>query len=173
MQEDDFIKLRRGKWSQLDVPHKGWFCVDLEDTDDASTTCEMCESQEIRYVHHMKHDQYPSILKVGCVCAGNMEENLTEAMNRDNFLKSRSNKRKKWLDRNWRVSQKGNDTIKSGGFLITIFESNGMMNYSIKTGFEEEPIFSKKQYMNSNTAKLAAFDRITLLLIENMRTNNI
>ena len=55
------------------VPHKGWFCVDLEDLGDILGTCEMCETQSIRYVHHMEHHDYPDVLGVGRVCAEKME----------------------------------------------------------------------------------------------------
>jgi hypothetical protein len=48
-----------GKWAQPGVPHKGWRCVDIEDLGEPSATCEMCEAQEIRYVHHMEHPSYP------------------------------------------------------------------------------------------------------------------
>ena len=30
----------------------------------------MCQMQEIRYVHHMQHSQYPDVLGCGCVCDG-------------------------------------------------------------------------------------------------------
>ena len=45
-----------GKWSQPGVPHKGWSCdhvVDLGIYERA--ICEMCEKQEIRFVHSMSH----------------------------------------------------------------------------------------------------------------------
>ena len=41
-----------GKWSQAGVPHKGWIWVDIEDLGEPSATCEMCETQEIRYVQY-------------------------------------------------------------------------------------------------------------------------
>lgn len=59
-----------GKWSQPGVPHKGWTCLDIEDLGEPSATCEMCEAQEIRYVHHMEHPNYSGSLGCGCVCAG-------------------------------------------------------------------------------------------------------
>jgi hypothetical protein len=48
--------------------------------------CEMCESQTIRYVQHMEHPDYPDVLKVGCICAGHMEENLSEYIGRDSCM---------------------------------------------------------------------------------------
>ncbi|GHV31592.1 hypothetical protein AGMMS4952_20620 [Spirochaetia bacterium] len=66
MDENYYFENRRGKWSDKGVPHKGWKCIDIEDLGEPSLTCEMCESQEIRYVHYMKHPGYKDILKVGC-----------------------------------------------------------------------------------------------------------
>jgi hypothetical protein len=39
----------------------------------------MCESQAVRFVHYMEHDDYPEVLEVGCVCAGHMEQDLEGA----------------------------------------------------------------------------------------------
>lgn len=53
MNEENHIHNKHGKWSQKNIPHKDWTCIDIEDTGELSTTCEMCESQSIRYVHYM------------------------------------------------------------------------------------------------------------------------
>ena len=70
MDEIDLIKNRRGKWSQPNIPHKGWRCVDIEDSGELSSTCQMCESQQIRFIHYMEHKDYSDSLAVGCYCAG-------------------------------------------------------------------------------------------------------
>lgn len=44
-----------GKWSQPNVPHKGWVCETVENSGSGGPMCEMCEAQEIRYVHVMSH----------------------------------------------------------------------------------------------------------------------
>ena len=36
-------------------PHKGWTCTSVEDLNMPDVTCEMYETQDIRYVHHMEH----------------------------------------------------------------------------------------------------------------------
>jgi hypothetical protein len=43
-----------GKWSQAGVPHRGWSCVGVEDLGAPEATCEMCETQKIRYVHPVR-----------------------------------------------------------------------------------------------------------------------
>ena len=72
-----------GKWGRPGVPQKGWTCVGIEDLEEPSAVCEMCETQEIRYVHYMEHSHYPDQLGVGCVCAGHMEEDYEGARRRD------------------------------------------------------------------------------------------
>ncbi|MDH5718875.1 MAG: hypothetical protein OEZ22_14710 [Spirochaetia bacterium] len=166
MTEVEFIKNKRGKWSQLGVPHKGWRCIEIEDSEELSCNCEMCESQPIRYIHHMNHTDYPEILKVGCVCAGHMEGNLIAAKKRDDFMKSRNSKRKRWLSRKWKTSSRGNEYIKVDGYLVTIYEKNTEWKGVVKDLTTEKPFFSKRKYFSSNEVKLASFDLITKFLSE-------
>jgi hypothetical protein len=49
----------------------------------------MCEVQQIRYVHFMKHPSLPDELEVGCVCAGWMEEDMQAAKSREKNAKRR------------------------------------------------------------------------------------
>ncbi|GHV93821.1 hypothetical protein AGMMS50293_01410 [Spirochaetia bacterium] len=51
MNEEYFFVNKKGKWSEPGVPYKGWTCIDVEDIEEPCLTCEMCESQLIRYVH--------------------------------------------------------------------------------------------------------------------------
>lgn len=38
------LHTQRGKWSEATVPHKGWSCVGVDDLEEPSQVCEMCES---------------------------------------------------------------------------------------------------------------------------------
>ena len=78
----------RGKWSQQGVPQKGWQCIDFEDLGGLDGICEMCETQSIRYVHHMEHSDYDAVLGVGSVCAENMGEDYTAPREREKKAKS-------------------------------------------------------------------------------------
>src|SRR5262245_50790777 len=93
-----------GKWREPGVPHRGWTCVDIEDLGEPSHTCEMCETMVVRYAHAMTHPDYPEELRVGCICAGHMEEDLIGAQRREATFKARQARRAKWLTRQWRVS---------------------------------------------------------------------
>jgi hypothetical protein len=166
MNENDAIKQKRGKWSEPTVPHKGWSCTDIEVLERPELTCEMCESQTIRYVHHMYHPEYGDELKVGCICAGHMEQNLLTAKRRDDFMRSRVSKRKRWLSRNWKNSKKGNEYLKTDGYLVTVFYRNGNWVGYIKEINREYNITSRKKYDNSDKIKLACFDMLTKKLSE-------
>ena len=169
MNEDMYVKKGHGKWSQEGVPHKGWVCIDIEDMEEASETCEMCESQQIRYVHHMRHKDYPDILSVGCICAGNMEENYSRAKSRDDFMRKRASKRLRWIDhRNWKISRNGNDFIKTDGYIIVMMDQGKYWKALIKSEDGSFEKWSERKYESIKAAKLAAFDYLTKkILAEN------
>jgi hypothetical protein len=168
--EKEYVAVAKnyGKWSQSGVPHKGWTCIDIEDNGEPTVICEMCESQHIRYIHYMKHQNYKDILGVGCICAGHMEENINHAKKRDGFMKSRANKRKRWIEhRSWKISGKGNEWIKSDGYIVVMKFNNSYWSTLIKSENSDFKIWSRRKYETVNSAKLAAFDYITKLLAEN------
>jgi hypothetical protein len=73
--QTDVIEARRatGKWKEAGVPRKGWTYIgDPEYVGPDSETCEMCKVTEIRWVHRVRHAKYSTVLRVGCVCAGNL-----------------------------------------------------------------------------------------------------
>jgi len=167
MNEENYIKKNLGKWSQKDVPHKGWVCKDIEDFGEPTLLCEMCEAMHIRYVHYMEHKDYKDTLKVGYVCAGKMEENILHAKKRDDFMKSRANKRKRWINhRSWKISRKGNPYIKIDGYIVTMVDHNSYWNASIRSEDEEINEWLPRRFDSINTAKLAAFDYVTKLLAD-------
>lgn len=164
--EEAAVARGMGKWSQAGVPHKGWECVEIEDLGEPSQICDMCESQTIRYAHHMTHPRFEGELVVGCVCAGNMEGNLAAAEARDKKMRSRVGKRKRWLTRRWNVSKKGNDWITADGFRIAIYPRSRAWGALVasQTGTYEQHI--RRRFSTPEQAKLAAFDLITSILNE-------
>jgi hypothetical protein len=168
MDEIELVNRHCGKWSDKNVPHKGWECVDIEDTGAPDSICEMCESQHIRYIHYMKHPDYKEILRAGCICAGHMEANLINAKKRDDFMKSRSDKRKRWLNhRGWKISKKGNDWIKTEGFLIVMKSHDTYWSGLIRSENDSFKKWSRRKYQSINEAKLAVFDYLTKILADN------
>jgi hypothetical protein len=152
-----------GKWSQPDVPHKGWECVGFEDLEEPSEICEMCEVQEIRYVHEMAHRDYPRILRCGCICASNMELDYTAAYRREVQAKNQASRRSRWLTRRWKVSSRGNEYLNANGFNIVIFRQGSIWKALVSEVDGPNKRVSQRDYASPDAAKLAAFDVLPLL----------
>lgn len=153
-----------GLWATPGVPHKGWTCVDVEDLGSPTMFCEMCQSQEIRYAHYLSHPNYPNTVTAGCVCAERMEDDYVGPKERQKALVNISKRRKNWLGRAWQNSKKGNDYIRTDGFIVTIFPApRNRWKASVLNAVNKESAFSPNSYETSDEAKLAGFDAMILL----------
>ncbi len=164
-----------GKWRMPGVPHKGWTHVDTEDLDEPSETCEMCEAVEIRYVHIMEHPDYDGPLRVGCVCAENMSGDKAGPKRRERELANAAQRRRTWLTRKWRESAKGNPFLNIQGYNIVVYRAGGGWSYRIAksnplagyiAGEVDQKWDSRRVYQTEDRAKLAAFDRLTVVQSE-------
>jgi hypothetical protein len=138
--------------------------VDIDDRETADHICQMCESQAVRFVHHMEHDDYPEVLEVGCVCAGHMEQDLDAARRRDKAMASRAGKRARWLQRQWRVSAKGNEWIRADGFRVTVYRKGNEWGATVASEEDNFVHHGRRTFRTANAVKLAAFDFISRLL---------
>ena len=152
-----------GKWSVPGIPHKGWQCVDFEDLEEPSETCQMCEIAEIRYVHVMQHPDYPDILRCGCICAGNMESDLSAAEDRERIAKNTAARKANWLRRKWRWSQKGNWFLNTEGVNIVVFRKGGSWHSRILKRETGREWFSRDLYATEDAAKLGALKGLTYI----------
>jgi hypothetical protein len=154
-----------GKWAQPGVPHKGWSCIGIDDLGEPSATCEMCERQEIRCVHTMRHPDYPDQLECGWVCAGHMEQDLVGAQSRESRLRNAASRRKRWLSRKWKTSAKGNPHLSAGGFHVTVYPSR-LQHWAFHLTRGEEKWASVRWYLTEDRTKLAVFDMMVGLAKE-------
>jgi hypothetical protein len=153
-----------GKWTAPGVPHKGWSCEGVEDLGSPDVICEMCETQEIRYVHTMSHPDYEGFLDVGCVCAERMEDDYVGPRQRERTLKNSGARKKRWLGRRWRLSSQGNSFINTDGFNVTIVKNvDGSWGGRILERLTGRFINAKRRYLTEEKAKLAAFDGMLFL----------
>ncbi|MDT3687475.1 MAG: hypothetical protein RO009_20810 [Pseudorhodoplanes sp.] len=151
-----------GKWTQPGVPHRGWHCVDIEELEEQDHLCEMCEARYVRFVHVMEHPNYPDTLRVGCVCAGHMEENLVGARKREAGFKSERSRRVRWLSRRWRVSAAGNEFLNTNdGFNVVVYPRGAIWGARVEHRASGYQRTSKRPYKSADEAKLAAFDAMT------------
>jgi hypothetical protein len=147
-----------GKWAQPGVPHKGWTCIDIEDLGEPSATCEMCETQEIRYVHHMEHPSYSQVLGCGCICAGHMEDDYEGARQREKVVRNSSARRQRWLTRNWRTSRNGNPFLNADGYNIVVYPAGQGWGFRVSNRETEKNITARRLLASMDAAKLRAFD---------------
>lgn len=151
-----------GKWAQRGVPHRGWTCVDIEDVDHPDHLCEMCEVMHVRYVHIMEHPNYET-LRVGCICAGNMEQDLVGARKRERDYKRRQSRRSRWLTRKWRVSSKGNDYLNVDGFNVVVYPIGKRWCGRIERRDTGRQRRLPDRYDTPEAAKLAAYETMMMM----------
>jgi hypothetical protein len=121
----------------------------------------MCEVQEIRYVHTLEHPDYPQVLRVGCICAMNMEGDYVGPRQREDRLKRRAMRKVSWPTRyGWRKSKNGNPWIKVGGWRVGVFRRGAGWGFWCRWG-EGAPVWSRRNdYTSEREAKLALFDQL-------------
>ena len=153
-----------GKWSDPRVPHKGLECIGVDECEDL-TTCEMCETAEIRYAHHMQHQDYPTMLTVGRQCAEHMEEDYVRPREREARVRATALSKKRWLTRQWKLSAKGHDYLKTrDGVHVVIWPNqNGTWGGKVTDTTNDQAITSKKRYESKTAVKLAAFNAMQVL----------
>ena len=159
-----------GKWSDPAVPKRDWYCIGGYDRGrDNLEPCEMCESAAVRYVHSMRHDDYPDTLDVGCICAGNMEQDAESAKRREATVRNRSKRREKWLLRKWRPSRNGNPTLRVSGCFVTVFRKGQRWGWLIYRRADGQKWFSPDSpelYATEEAAKRATFEELEKLCEE-------
>ena len=138
-------------WGLAGAPRSGWFYGTVEDLGDPSGICEMCNKEQIRYMHVLEHFKHPT-LRVGCICAEKMTEDRTGPRTRENKVKSKAARKKKWLTRKWKTSVAGNDFLNTDGKNVVIYQKDG------RWGFKVGDTFSSEFYPTSESAKLEAFE---------------
>ncbi len=121
-------------WDVKGVPHRGWECESVIDVGEWAGTgdeieyeqCEMCGNERIRYVHIMKHRNYPKKLGVGCVCAEKMSGDYVNPRKEENAIKNRALRRCNFLQMPWKYNpHKETYSKKYKGRYITIVHRNG------------------------------------------------
>jgi len=103
-------------------------------------------------------------LGVGCVCAGNMEEDYVGARARERTARNAGNRRKRWLGRKWRESAKGNPFLNTDGFNIVVYKKGGRWSGRLTDRETQDDHFLWRTYPTEEQAKLAVFDKMMVLL---------
>jgi hypothetical protein len=152
-------------WDIPGVPHKGWYCTNVEDLGQAIHTCEMCGQEQIRFVHEMCHKEHRPLL-VGCICAEHMAEDYRNPKLREQVLRNKASRRSRWLTRKWKISAKGNPYLKVKGNHIVAYPRGTA--YCLCINGE----FGMKTYATLDAARLSAFDYLESLSTHSANLDN-
>ena len=152
------------RWNTQGIPHKGWIlvdCIDLGANISGANsiryeTCEMCNKEKIRYVHVLRHPDYPDEIHVGCKCASKMTDDYVTPQKNENILRNRANRRINFLKQRWIRNQNGNLVLHYKNEIITAIEKNGSYGFVFKGKWAW--YYQGRKIYDLDTLKLAAFD---------------
>lgn len=115
-----------------DIPKEGWVCENVIDRKYTLNlmqgikydSCEMCGNTKLRYVHIMKHPDYPNTLGVDCECAEKMSNDYTNPKLKEEALRKKFYRRNNFVYEFWNISKdKKTYTKKHRGVVITMKEA--------------------------------------------------
>ena len=143
------------------VPMQGWTYIAIEDVHYAQHRCEACGTAWVRYIHVMEHTEHPCLLRVGCVCAGRLENAPRIADEREAAFRARQSRRNKWLTRGgWRLSKKGNSYINVDHCNVTVFPAEDRWGYRVLHRASGVGWLHEEPEPTEEAAKWAAFDKL-------------
>ncbi|MGV8814714.1 MAG: hypothetical protein ACOH2D_11460 [Gelidibacter sp.] len=158
-------------WNIPGVPHKGWVLDYVHDiredgqSQDETTyeTCMMCNNERIRYVHVLNHKDFGDEFRVGCVCAERMTNDYVNPKKQEQRLRNNSQRRINWLKKEWKISKNGNLYLKKSDHHIVIYKDKKTQKFKCIIG----DLFGNKQFENLEHAKIAVFNGIEYLKVNN------
>lgn len=148
-------------WNDPSVPKTGWVCTGITDLGEPAGICAMCGRQVIRYVHHMRHDDYRD-LGVGRICAGKMEGDPDRARRRENDFKQREKRKATFVGHVRKRSKNGNEYFKYKGENVVLLEdrfNKGYYKAVVRGTFTQS-------FKDKRGALEAAFDIIDSLTVK-------
>lgn len=88
-------------------PDREWEYLGCEDRRIPNNLCQYCGKQHVRYVHILKHQDWPDTIETGCVCAGQLglEE---EAINGERRAKQHKTRLKRFIETGWSTTKNRN-----------------------------------------------------------------
>lgn len=153
--------------SESGVPHKGWSLVDVIDLRDDGhffgdyENCQFCGKEQIRFVHLLKHDAYPSEMRVGCICSCHLTQDYVTPKVRERAARNRAARKEKFLTRKWKTTVLGGETVKLKGYQVTVGQlPNGLYRVWIRYEYWVRAKEGKNLYPTAEAAKLRAFDAV-------------
>ena len=148
------------------IPETGWTCIAVHDLKDQMGACdqrqylkcEKCNNEKVRFVHIMRHPEYPRDLCVGRVCAERMSCDSVGPKKKENDLQRKAKRRKAFCDGYWSFNyDKQTHSRKYKGKYITLKKC---VNDSWCVVFQNNFYFDHngRRMKSFNEAQYAAFD---------------
>ena len=149
------------RWDLPGVPHKGWTLVGFEDIKEEDPdadyeTCEMCGNERIRFVHILSHQDYNSVMRVGCACAEKMTDDYVSHREHENYMQKRASRRRNFMKQEWHKNSNGIWILRYKGERITAIERNGGYGFVFHNNWVWE--YKGRRIRDLETLKLAAFE---------------
>ncbi len=141
---------------KMGAPVSGWVCIEMIDEELPTFVCELCGCEKVRFVHVMHHEDFPIDLKVGCICAGIMEDNILAAKERDRKMKNRAKRRKHFPKRQWDTARDGSFYLNYNGLRVSIKKYKN--RYCCSAGAKNTWLYHNKPITDFVSACYAAFD---------------
>jgi hypothetical protein len=174
------------RWTIPGMPHRGWEWLGVVDLNPDELpmdeveyeTCQACGMYPIRFVHTIRHDEWPDELDVGRICVEHLTEDYVSAHadRCEERLKRRAaavrRKRKadeagraRWAQRDWRESARGNFWTKEKGDRSTVFASGSGWRIVV------DGIFGRRTYPSPEAAMQASYDALSWVKRTRAREN--
>lgn len=154
--------------NRTDVPPGNWRWmpppIDLGKTEGK---CDWCGTR-IRFVHRMRHPDWPEVIEVGCDCIKKISADWERAKVADDEMRKLAAKEARWLERPWRRARAGHwwllvdrftlrDASRENEFRIHVMVGqNRGGRWWVKVGNK----FQSGSYPDKSSAMLAAFAQL-------------
>jgi hypothetical protein len=97
-------------WIEPGFPHKGWTAenvIDLNQDEGIDfenyESCQACGRERIRFVHVLRHPEYTSPIRAGCVCAEKLTADHINPRGKEADLRNLAKRRVKFLNHGWKT----------------------------------------------------------------------
>lgn len=145
---------------ELKAPLEGWECIQVIDHETDNSTCELCGCTRVRYEHVMQHQEFPSVLGTGCICAGIMEDDILKAKKRERQARLRTKRKLNYLKKPWFAAADGRWGLryKRRNLVIDTDICRGQEYYRLEIDGEGYQWKDNKRMLSFLSAQHFAFD---------------
>jgi hypothetical protein len=156
------------RWDVPTLPHKGWVLDGISDLGEPEATCDMCGTEDIRYLHHLSHPTVNAQVSVGRVCAEHLTNDYSGPRQHEAALTALVKRRQAFPNRHgWRQSVRGNPFIRFSTHHVVVW-SVGRWSGE-RWMFRADDVAGSQDYATFDDAARAAFDSVYGLSVHGTR----